>query len=272
MKGVVYDGETMYVDAHPDNILSGMTIVSVPAYPEAVALDLAAEVGKDNEPEEVNAMNKEEMEGFVEAEVTETEATVEAEVVEEKKPETEVEVEVEDKDDDKEEAKAETTEEVAAIDNPAILEKLEGEEAAAEVFAPVEEAKPAPVYITTEEYHSYTVRTEQMIAERDAKIANLESQLAAAVKEADDLKAEKAENERLVKVAKAEAYAKKHGLDLENEDVKSAVASANFEMLAELDMQNEVEVPVKQAQPSAMFAEMNIPAVDKTFGGLLRND
>ena len=140
------------------------------------------------------------------------------------------------------------------------------------MFAPVEEAKPAPVYITTEEYHSYTVRTEQMIAERDAKIANLESQLAAAVKEADDLKAEKAENERLVKVAKAEAYAKKHGLDLENEDVKSAVASANFEMLAELDMQNEVEVPVKQAQPSAMFAEMNIPAVDKTFGGLLRND
>ena len=256
------------MDAHPDNILSGMTIVSVPAYPEAVALDLAAEVGKDNEPEEVNAMNKEEMEGLVEAEVTETEATVEAEVVEEKKPETEVEVEVE----GKEEAKAETTEEVAAIDNPAILEKPEGEEAAAEVFAPVEEAKPAPVYITTEEYHSYTVRTEQMIAERDAKIANLESQLAAAVKEADDLKAEKAENERLVKVAKAEAYAKKHGLDLENEDVKSAVASANFEMLAELDMQNEVEVPVKQAQPSAMFAEMNIPAVDKTFGGLLRND
>lgn len=268
MKGVVYDGETMYVDAHPDNILSGMTIVSVPAYPEAVALDLAAEVGKDNEPEEVNAMNKEEMEGLVEAEAE----TVEAEVVEEKKPETEVEVEVEDKDDDKEEAKAETTEEVATIDNPAILEKPEGEEAAAEVFAPVEEAKPAPVYITTEEYHSFTVRTEQMIAERDAKIANLESQLAAAVKEADDLKAEKAENERLVKVAKAEAYAKKHGLDLENEDVKSAVASANFEMLAELDMQNEVEVPVKQAQPSAMFAEMNIPAVDKTFGGLLRND
>lgn len=256
------------MDAHPDNILSGMTIVSVPAYPEAVALDLAAEVGKDNEPEEVNAMNKEEKEGLVEAEVTETEETVEAEVVEEKKPETEVEVEVE----GKEEAKAETTEEVAAIDNPAILEKPEGEEAAAEVFAPVEEAKPAPVYITTEEYHSYTVRTEQMIAERDAKIANLESQLAAAVKEADDLKAEKAENERLVKVAKAEAYAKKHGLDLENEDVKSAVASANFEMLAELDMQNEVEVPVKQAQPSAMFAEMNIPAVDKTFGGLLRND
>ena len=169
------------MDAHPDNILSGMTIVSVPAYPEAVALDLAAEVGKDNEPEEVNAMNKEEMEGLVEAEVTEAEATVEAEVVEEKKPETDVEVEVE----GKEEAKAETTEEVAAIDNPAILEKPEGEEAAAEVFAPVEEAKPAPVYITTEEYHSYTVRTEQMIAERDAKIANLESQLAAAVKEAD---------------------------------------------------------------------------------------
>ena len=36
---VIYDGEVMYVDAAETNTLNGMAIVSVPAYPEAVALD-----------------------------------------------------------------------------------------------------------------------------------------------------------------------------------------------------------------------------------------
>ena len=97
-EGVVMDNGVFLIDAYPGNTLTGMAVVSVPAYPEATALALVAEhkegqtdlttgtpvlaegMSEEANEDEVKTMPKE-MENVIAEEVVETEAPATEEVV-----------------------------------------------------------------------------------------------------------------------------------------------------------------------------------------------
>lgn len=160
---------TFLIDRSPSNMLEGMCIVSFPACPEAIALQLVAELKKPEmkeanrmpEPEVINEEKKEiEVAEVVEAEVTAIEETAACKD-EEKKAEAEPV---------KEEAEAKSEEVQAAEEKPT--------EEVAEVK---EEAKPAEEVVASEK---------QEVAEEPNKYMEALAELTNAVKE---LKAEIAE-------------------------------------------------------------------------------
>lgn len=123
---------------------------------------------------------------------------------------------------------------------------------------------------TVEEYKTKITTLEHVIVEKDAAIAELNEQLAgyASMKaELETYRAEAAEREREQKVSKAEAYAKKLGLDVENENVRKAISELNYEALADLVM--EIQEPEKtEIAVSSIVSDMKI-ADEGTYGGLI---
>lgn len=269
----------MYIDAHEDNALTGLCIVSQPAERRAIALDLVAEKNADNSPKiitdgeeptnrgETDTMEKENITAEVTEEVVnkETQETVEtvAEVVEETQEEVVTEEQTavaEEQTEQVEETVAETEETTAEV-----LEHSVDTHESVEVCPYSGE----PVHVI--EYHERIIETLEdagnLIAELDNKIAELEE----IKSKYDAIVAEQQKIELAEKQAKARAFAEKQGLDTSAEAVVAAVDALDYQAIAELTMaQAQEEEPAKEEQPAitlASFVELDI-SEDK-YGGLL---
>ena len=205
---IIKDG-IQYVDASPLNAITGMAIVSVPAYTESKAYSLVAEEQKEDEDDaddavvenegvEKNMTLEEAMNAIAEkdARIAELESNVAA---------------AEQKAEEAETAKTEKEEELTkAEENKNQL----AEEVAALTSASAEK--------------------DSTIAELQAKIDELEPMRA----ELDQIKAERAAAELQEKQDKAKAFAEKQNLDVTNEAVAKTIAELDYEALASLSMEN----------------------------------
>lgn len=329
-ENTVYKDGTLYVDAAETNALTGMAVVSIPAYPEATALALVAQQNDLNETDEnapnealdgsentenkeVREMDKERMVAEPEeeevvdttlvAENTDPEAgdntgdgAEDQTSTEEVLPDGEDEEEDEAKRANAEEAVA-TTEEVVRVDTmvDSTLEHVEeednqataetvvfpaGGEVPAQEVSIVPPAPPAPAkevhttetVETTEEYHIRVTRLETIVAEKDAKIAELEDRMSDYEQmkaELETYREEAEKRERTAKIAKAEAWAKRQGLDIEDEAVKNAINEFNYEALADLVMASVPEEDETAVKTVSIVSEMKVP--DDSYGGLISN-
>lgn len=278
---VVKDNGVLYIQANEHNMLTGLAIVSVPAYEEAVALSLVAEdesVAQTNVPdaakqEGVETMNDENKvaEVVAEAEVTETEEVVVAEETVEAVAETEPvqteEVVAE------EEAAPEATEQANA---DFIAPLAEVTDFALEVppVVPVPQAEPAVDPAVVDD-----AQIEAAHAQIDAEVAQLRAQIAQLEAECEALRAEHVELEAYRAAKRAEElanrqriarnFAETQGLDIADEAVASAVENVDYEKLAELVMAqsaNETEeVAVASIAPAAPMNVEELSLRDRLF-------
>lgn len=229
--GVIRVGDVMYIDANPQNVLTGMCVVTHPAFDEATALDLVAEQTDDKEVSQ--PMENENMQTVAEevnqnAEVANANAEVaNAEVATAETAETV-------------EATAETVE--ATAENIPVVEEPEHQEEPEE-----------PEHDDEDEL----TRAMNQISEQQNRICELEAQLATLNQlqaELEALRAEKAALELAERVGKARLFAEKSGLDLNAEKVAEAVNSANFELLAEMNLEAKPD-----EQVGMLVSEMTLP-------------
>lgn len=266
---IMKDG-VRFVDAGEGNTLTGMAIVSVPAYSDANALEMVAETVNADDATQTNEVKEE---------VPNEENTVIAEEVQE---ETEVI------------ATAETPATEAVAENT-VEETATAETAEAEVIhesvSVTESYSECPETGETihEVYESHTIvetvddepapAPEAVIADcggeddRDRRIAELEAELARVTAELKVFQDAKALAELQAKQARAKAFAEKQGLDVADEAVANAIAEVNYEMIAELAMQmtesGEANTPAPVVEVSmASFVDMDIS--DEEYGGLLK--
>lgn len=291
-----------YVDAAEHNVLTGMAIVSVPAYQEAFALSLVAEeqteteMSADETDKGVETMDK------AENIVAEQTVTEEAIVSEETKPEETTQQAV------AEEAVAEevaevTTEEVVtqeAVAEETVTEVTAAEEAVAEEDDKTEdpeEDKPDEDDTDEAKENEGSGRTvaelEQALAQTEADWAAERAQYLALEAEVADLKAYKAamdaEIERLraieaelaaINAAKeaedlarkqeqARAFAQKQGLDITETAVASAVESLDYTKIAELAMAQDTATTEKVISV-ASFATTEPMKIKSRFENVLK--
>lgn len=292
------EGSVMYVDADPRNALTGMAVVSVPAYPEATALNLVAEAN-DSETDDAtdkpmmaedrpNKQETNEVTGMPDEKLEVAEAQTEAEEVEVKAETAEAESAVTEAAEETSETVAESAEamsrETVTVDTPvesAIERVSEPDPALADSDNPLAEpvpgdVPPAPpekehVVVTevVEEYHTRITTLEKIVAEKDARIEELNQQLSdyEAIKaEVEEFRKAKAEQEHQAKVAKAESYAKRNGLSLEDEAVKAAVAELNYEALMDLAMASEPDETTAETAVASVVCDMKIT---DPYGGMV---
>ena len=200
----------MYVDVNENNALTGVAVVSIPAYKESVALNLVAEKNRENGMEAEGVENKmtleEAMASLAEKDAQIASLTARAEKAEQKLAEEAAKPPVEDK---KEEDPKDAT-----------AEKTPADDSTKEDLA----------------------KAEATIAERDAKIEELEAsceELKAAKAELETMKQEKAAAELAANQVKAKTFAEKQGLDVEDKDVAKAIAELNYQAIAEMCMAND---------------------------------
>ena len=237
--GVIRVGDVMYIDANPQNVLTGMCVVTHPAFDEATALDLVAEQTDDKEVSQ--PMENENMQTVAE-EVKPEAANANAEVV---NAEAEANVNAE-----AEVATAETVE--------ATAENANAEVATAEDNPIVpEEPEEQPEVEPEDNDEDELTRAMNQISEQQNRICELEAQLATLNQlqaELEALRAEKAALELAERVGKARLFAEKSGLDLNAEKVAEAVNSANFELLAEMNLEAKPD-----EQVGMLVSEMTLP-------------
>lgn len=268
---IVKDG-VRFVDAGEGNTLTGMCVVSVPACPDANALDMVAEanVSAEEETTETNEVNKEMP--------TENEAAVVAVAEEEEKensPQTE-EVNVahaEEAHTEAEVAEAEVVHEEVEIKESVTVDPFDGKT--------YHETKTEHTVVeTVDEEPAPAPEPQTVIADeadpRDARIAELESELARVTAELKVFQDAKMAAELQAKQDKAKAFAEKQGLKVEDEAVAKAIAELNYEAIAELAMALAEEKEAETAPtPSAVevtmasFVDMEIPE-NEEYGGLLK--
>lgn len=314
---VIYDGKVMYVDAAETNTLNGMAIVSVPAYPEAVALDQVAEAEAEltdnTEPTQIisetveksgtdtNEVN-EEMDKVNEANAstveevmidTASEQTVERVSDFEDEPNVAAEAnaavdekgeEVKPEDNTEEQKKEEASAEEAPANEDEKKEETPEENKEAAKAEEVSDRPPEMnrVIETVEEtYVTRITRMQETIAEQESMIASLQEK----VKDYDVIQAElnqykeaaqKMEHDQ--KLNKATVYAETMGLNVEDEEVKSAIASLDYEKLADLSVA--VAQAAKKATEESENKDQSNPVGqifssyagiidDMTFGGII---
>lgn len=249
---VIKDG-VRFVDVGDGNTLTGMAIVSVPACPDANALDMVAEA-KQTETNEVN----EEMpndEGTVIAE----EAVAE---IQEQPEEAKEEV-----------STAETAEAEVVHESVSVTESFSKCPETGEVMHEVYEGhtivetvdpEPASPVIAEEQQED---EKDRVIAELKARIAELEIVEA----EFNKIKEAQAMAELKEKQNKARAFASKQGLDVENEDVAKAIEALDYTAIAELTMANEVETEdnTNKQEPEITMASYVDIEISGKYGDLL---
>ena len=273
----------MYIDAHEDNALTGLCIVSQPAERRAIALDLVAEKNADNSTEiitdgeeptnrgETDIMEKEN----ITAEVTEDTVTAETQEAENTVAETEeaheetvaeeqtVAEEKNNAEEPEEEQKEEKTVAESQETNAEVLEH------SVDTHESVENWGGEPVHVF--EYRERVIETMEdaraLVAELDSRIAELEG-----IKEKyDAIIAEEQEKALAEKREKAKAFAEKQGLDVNETAVAEAIENLDYTKIAELTMaQAQEEEPAQEEKPAitlASFVELDI-SEDK-YGGLL---
>ena len=255
-----------FVDAGEGNTLTGMCIVSVPACPDANALDMVAEVVNAEETTETNEV-KEEVPNE-ELNTTVAEAPV---------AETETE---------HIEAQAEQTEEVAqaeVTEAEVVREAVsvhEGYSVCPETGETLHEVYETHELVETVEPAEAPVAEAPVIAEeetqpdpRDARIAELETELARVTAELKVFQDAKMAAELQAKQDKAKAFAQKQGLNVEDEAVAHAISEVNYEAIAELAMASEpaqkTPAPAAVEVTMASFVDMEISGDDE-YGGLLK--
>lgn len=260
-----------FVDAGEGNTLTGMCIVSTPACPDANALDMVAEVVNAEETTETNEVNEEvpnEELNVTEAETTVAEAEVvteqaEAEVAQAEAAHAEAEV-----------AEAEIVHEEVEIKESVTVDPFDGktyhETKTEHTVVETIDEEPAPVPETV-------IAAEPEADPRDARIAELESELARVTAELKVFQDAKMAAELQAKQAKAKAFAQKQGLNLEDEVVANAVSELNYEAIAELAMASEQKEEETPAAPApvvevtmASFVDMDISDDGDEYGGLLK--
>lgn len=314
---VIYDGKVMYVDAAETNTLNGMAIVSVPAYPEAVALDQVAEAEAEltdnTEPTQIisetveksgtdtNEVN-EEMDKVNEANAstveevmidTASEQTVERVSDFEDEPNVAAEAnaavdekgeEVKPEDNTEEQKKEEASAEEAPANEDEKKEETpeeNKEEAKAEEVSDRPPEMNRVIETVEETYVTRITRMQETIAEQESMIASLQEK----VKDYDAIQAElnqykeaaqKMEHDQ--KLNKATVYAETMGLNVEDEEVKSAIASLDYEKLADLSVA--VAQAAKKATEESENKDQSNPVGqifssyagiidDMTFGGII---
>lgn len=231
--GVIRVGDVMYIDANPQNVLTGMCVVTHPAFDEATALDLVAEQTDDKEVSQ--PMENENMQTVAEE--------VKPEAAEVANAETEVNVNAAD-------ANAETAEATAAEANAEVATAEDNP------IVPEEPEEQPEVHEEPDDEDELT-RAMNQISEQQNRICELEAQLATLNQlqaELEALRAEKAALELAERVGKARLFAEKSGLDLNAEKVAEAVNSANFELLAEMNLEAKPD-----EQVGMLVSEMTLP-------------
>ena len=285
---VIVKNGVQYITDHPDSALVGVAVVSVPAYEDAVALDLVASKNTDvseeivtegGEPKERGELEQMNDEMKMTAEATEetvvaeeqTEETV-AETVDEtsvaEAEETVVAEDAEDKPEDEDEKEEEVVAEVQ--EDVASAEVIEDSVVVRESI----ETYGEDTYYTQEVVQRYVER----ISEQETTIAELNTQIAQ-LKEIEEkynaIIAEKEAQELEHKRVQARAFAEKQGLDTNNEDVAKAIQDLDYTAIAELTMaqvQDEEEAHDESVVPTitlASFVEMEV-GENNAYGGLLK--
>lgn len=242
-----------------------MAIVSIPACPDANALEMVASVSSEEEDAtaETNEV-KETMpeENKVTNDIEQAEAVVQEEIVAETIPEKEEETAV------AENAEAEVVHEDVMVRESVCKDEYDGKTyhtvtTEHTVVETVEEAPAAPAPVIAENEAAQAEDAKDVeIAELKRRIAELEV-LAA---ELSEIKAAQAAAEHAAKVEKAKAFASKQGLDVEDEAVKEAVANLNYEAIAELAEAKEAENNKKPEVSMASYIDMGTP---EKYGGML---
>ena len=261
-----------FVDAGDGNSLTGMCIVSIPACPDANALEMVAETVNAEETTGTNEVNEE---------VPNEEGTVIAEEVKDVEVAETSEVEVAEET-NIEQATAETAEAEVVHEEVEVNESFTKDQFDGKTY---HEIKTEHVVVETVEEEP-SVELNEVIADcggrkddmgecgdpRDNRIAELEAELARVNAELQAYKDAQMAAELKVKQAKAKAFAEKQGLDIDNENVAKAIAEVNYEMIAELAMANASEEKQNENKTieitMASYVDMEI-SNDK-YGGLLK--
>lgn len=281
----------VFIDAHEDNALTGLALVSVPAVVDATALDMVASVADDSdeivaESEELTGgrgeensmeMEKENLtaevteETVVAEEQTQVEAVAETEEVHETVAEeqTVVAEEQEEQKEPEDEKDPEEEKETVAEVQEASAEVIEH---SVDTHESVEECPYSGKPVHVIEYHERIIETMEdagnLIAELDAKVAELEE-----IKGKYDAMIAEAQAKALAeKKEQAKAFAEKQGLDVNETAVAEAIENLDYTKIAELTMaQTQEEKPAEDEQKPAVtlasFVELDIS--DDKYGGLL---
>lgn len=270
---VMKDG-VRFVDAGEGNTLTGMCIVSVPACPDANALDMVAEAVNAEETTETNEVKEE-----VPKEELNTPEAVETETVVAEAEQAEAEQAV------AEQANAEVAEAEIVHEEVEVRESVTKNDYDGKTYHEVKtehvvvetvEDAPAPETVIAEQPAETTAdcgEAECGDDPRDKRIAELEAELARVNAELKEFKDAKMAAELQAKQAKAKAFAEKQGLDVEDENVARAVAELNYEAIAELAMASEKEenhAPASVEVTMASFVDMDISDAGDEYGGLLK--
>lgn len=298
----------LYIDAAEHNVITGMAIVSVPAYAESFALSQVAEerTEVDNSNEEVNkgvedmAKADNTVTEQVVAEDVAVEETVKTEEVvaisEETKPEVAAEQAVQ-------EAVAQAEESEAVVETVA-EESVEQSASAEEVVVAEEDVDPENTDEDPEDKDDKEddepKKEERTVAELEMALAKTEAdwaiehaQYMALEAEVADLKAAKAaldaEIERLraceaeqaafnaakeaeelsKKQGQARVFAEKQGLNIADEEVSSAIASLDYTKIAELSMAQDPVVETTTVSV-ASFAVTKPMKISNRFENVLK--
>jgi hypothetical protein len=264
---ILKDG-VRFVDVGEGNTLTGMAIVSVPACPDANALEMVAEANEQTEVNEVNKeMPKEEM-VMAENEEVKTEETVIAEAETEKEKKEEITSETSESETvTAETAEAEVVHESVEVRESVHYDDYDGktyhavttEHTVVETVDPEPAAAQGPVIAEQEDDR------DQIIAQLKARVAELEI----AEAELNQIKEAQAMAELQAKQEKAKAFASKQGLDVEDEAVANAIASLDYEAIANMAMtiSEEKQNNEKNEISMASYVDMEI---QEEYGGLLK--
>lgn len=250
---VEFDGVS-YVDVADTNFLTGMTIVSVPAYPESVARSLVAEA-------ETDAV-------LVDDEGVEQSMTLEEamKAIEEK------DALIAEKDQALAEKDSMIAEKDAAISekDSAIAEKDSLIAEKTETIARMEAEKEDDALKNKEEKDEEKDKMFEDLTSANLKIEELNSTIAELQNyknELDAIKAEKAEAELHEKQEKAKAFAEKQNLDVTDEAVAKAIAELDYESLANMSMS--VEKKDEETVTVASYAAATDISVKNRFERIL---
>ena len=243
---VVVKDNVKYVDASANNFLTGLCVVSVPAYPESIAQSIIAENMEKN--------------------------------LERTNPDDNVEI-----DDNKEENKGadnmtleEAMSTIAQKDQR--IAELEGKITAAEKRAEdIENEKNAKESELAQAESDKNKATEDLsaaqntLSEKEQRIAELEAQIAELEPMKSELETIKAEKEAAAlteKQNKAKSFAERQGLDVEKDEVKSAIASLDYEAIASMAM--EIKPNTEQKVTMASFSMTQGIELNDKYGDLLK--
>lgn len=301
-------GGVRFITDHPDNCLTGVAVVSVPAYESAVALDLVASKKTDASEEDIvpceeqaergetENMEKEQItaevaETVAEEETVQTEETV-AETVQENVPEPEETVIAEDDggaedngddgddgdgdgDENTDPGDVEPTIDPSEQKKNAVAEEVDTQAEVLEHSVDTHESVEVcpysgePVHVI--EYHERIIETLEEAGQVIAELQTQVAELEEVKSKYDAIIAEQEAKALAGKKAQAKAFAEKQGLNPEDVVVAEAIEALDYAKIAELSMaEAQEEVKEEPAKPVITLASfVEMEINNDGYGGLL---